>query len=112
MRSQNADDSFGTALPIHKDKLVSTLSALVALADLPQPLQDGAAHRARVRALRFVHEDTGNWQTGPDLAGFELVLPAMLDAAKLRELPLPYERLMGISAQRDGQVGQVPPRSV
>ena len=98
LRSQNADGSFGTTLPIPKDKLISTLSALVALADLPAQLQDGAAHRARVRALRFVHEDTGNWQTGPDLAGFELVLPAMLDAAKLRELPLPYERFMGNSA--------------
>src|SRR3982074_3929984 len=87
-RRQNADGSFGTALPIPKDKLVSTLSALVALADLPQHLQDGAAHRARVKALRFLHEDTGNWQTGPHTAGFELALPAMLDAAKLRELPL------------------------
>ncbi|HXM53407.1 MAG TPA: hypothetical protein VN913_09030 [Candidatus Binatus sp.] len=112
LRSQNADGSFGTALPVPKDKLVSTLSALVALADLPQNLQDGAAHRARVRALRFVHEDTGNWQTGPDLAGFELVLPAMLDAAKLRELPLPFERFMGISAQRDAKIGHIPPRLI
>ena len=112
LRSQNADGSFGTALQIPKDKLVSTLSALVALADLPQNLQDGAAHRARVKALRFVHEDTGNWQTGPDLAGFELVLPAMLDAAKLRELPLPFERFMGISAQRDAKIGHIPPRLV
>jgi halimadienyl-diphosphate synthase len=112
LRSQNPDGSFGTTLPIPKDKLVSTLSALVALADLPPNLQDGAAHRARVKALRFVHEDTGNWQTGPDLAGFELVLPAMLDAAKLRELPLPYERFMGISAQRDAKIGHIPPRLV
>jgi halimadienyl-diphosphate synthase len=112
LRSQNADGSFGTALSIPKDKLISTLGAVVALADLPQHLQDGAAHRARVKALRFVHEDTGNWQTGPDLAGFELVLPAMLDAAKLRELPLPYERFMGISAQRDAKIGHIPPRLV
>ena len=112
LRSQNADGSFGTALPVPKDKLVSTLSALVALADLPKSLQDGAAHRARAKALRFVYEDTGNWQTGPDLAGFELVLPALLDEARARELPLPYERFMGISAQRDAKIGHIPPRLI
>jgi halimadienyl-diphosphate synthase len=112
LRSQNADGSFGTTLPIPKDKLVSTLSALVALADLPQNLQDGIAHRARTRALRFLYEDTGNWQTGADMAGFELVLPALLDEAKVRGLPLPYERFMGISAQRDAKIGHIPPRLI
>src|ERR1700693_2848901 len=112
LRSQNADGSFGTVLPIPKDKLVSTLSALVALADLPQHLQDAVVHRARTKALRFVYEDTGNWQTGPDMAGFELVLPALLDEAKVRGLPLPYERFMGISAQRDAKIGHIPPRLI
>src|ERR1700732_2448191 len=59
LRSQNDDGSLGPTLPIPKDKLVSTLSALVALADLPQPLQDGLVHRARTKALRFLYEDTG-----------------------------------------------------
>ncbi|HEY8678655.1 MAG TPA: hypothetical protein VIN39_08495, partial [Candidatus Dormibacteraeota bacterium] len=40
LRTQNPDGSFGTNLPIPKEKLISTLSALVALADLPTPLQD------------------------------------------------------------------------
>src|SRR5438128_8553819 len=112
LRSQNPDGSFGTVLPIPKDKLISTLSALLALADLPPALQDGAAHRARATALRFLYEDTGNWQTGPDTAGFELVLPALLDEAKIRELPLPFERFMGISAQRDAKIGHIPPRLI
>ncbi|HEV2012725.1 MAG TPA: prenyltransferase/squalene oxidase repeat-containing protein [Candidatus Dormibacteraeota bacterium] len=112
LRSQNADGGFGTTLPIPKEKLISTLSAVLALADLPQSLQDGAAHRARAKALRFLYEDTGNWQTGPDTAGFELVLPALLDEAKVRELPLPYERFMGISAQRDAKIGHIPPRLI
>ena len=112
LRSQNADGSFGTALAIPKEKLLSTVGALVALADLPQALQDGAAHRARAKALRFVYEDTTNWQTGLDTAGFELLLPALLDEAKSRELPLPYERFMGISAQRDAKIGHIPPQLI
>jgi halimadienyl-diphosphate synthase len=112
LRSQNADGGFGTSLPIPKEKLISTISALLALADLPQNLQDGAAHRARAKALRFVYEDTGNWQTGLDTAGFELLLPALLEEAKARELPLPYERFMGISAQRDAKIGHIPPRLI
>jgi halimadienyl-diphosphate synthase len=85
---------------------------LLALADLPEPLQDGAAHRARTKALRFLYEDTGNWQTGLDTAGFEVILPALLDEAKARELPLPYERFMGVTAQRDAKIGHFPPRLI
>ena len=66
---KNADGSFGTSLPIPKEKVISTLSALLAIADLPQDVQDGAAHRARTRALRYLYEDTATWQTGPDMAG-------------------------------------------
>ena len=112
LRSQNTDGSFGTVLPIPKEKLISTMSALLALADLPAPLQDGAAHRARTRALRFVYEDTINWQSGLDTAGFEVLLPALLDDARARELPLPYDRFMGISAQRDAKIGHIPPRLI
>ena len=112
LRNQNPDGSFGTTLPIPKEKLISTLSALLALADLPEHLQDGLAHRARAKALRFLYEDTGNWQTGPDTAGFELILPALLDEGRARELPLPYERFMGIAAQRDAKIGHIPPRLI
>lgn len=85
---------------------------MLAFADLPENLQDGAAHRARARALRYLYEDTATWQTGPDMAGFELLLPALLDEARARDLPLPYERFMGIIAQRDAKIGHVPPRLV
>ena len=112
LRGQNPDGSFGTRLPMPKERLVSTLSALVALADLPPALQDGAAHRARLGALRYVYEDTGNWQTGPDTAGFELLLPALLDEANARELPLPYDRFRGVIAQRDAKIGHIPPRLI
>ncbi len=112
LASQNPDGSFGTRLPMPKERLVSTLSALVALADLPPALQDGPAHRARLAALRYVYEDTGNWQTGPDTAGFELLLPALLDEANARELPLPYDRFRGVIAQRDAKIGHIPPRLI
>lgn len=95
-----------------KEKLVSTLSALLALADLPAPLQDGAAHRARLAALRYVYEDTANWQTGPDTAGFELLLPALLDEVTARDLPVPFERFRGVIAQRDAKIGHIPPRLI
>ena len=112
LRSQNPDGSFGSRLPMPKEKLISTLSALVALADLPTALQEGAAHRARLAALRYLYEDTNNWQTGPDTAGFELLLPALLDEGTARELPLPYERFRGIIAQRDAKIGHLPPRLI
>jgi halimadienyl-diphosphate synthase len=46
------------------------------------------------------------------MAGFELLLPALLDEARSRDLPLPYERFMGIIAQRDAKIGHIPPRLI
>ncbi|HYM50976.1 MAG TPA: prenyltransferase/squalene oxidase repeat-containing protein [Candidatus Limnocylindrales bacterium] len=112
LRHQNPDGSFGTRLNVPKERLLSTLGAVLALADLPANLQTGAAHRARAQALAYLHEGTANWQTGPDTAGFEVLLPALLDEARARELPLPYDRFAGIVAQRDAKIGHVPPRLV
>ena len=112
LRHQNPDHSFGTRLAVPKERLLSTLGAVLALADLPPGLQAGAAHRARTQALTYLHEGTADWQTGPDTAGFEILLPALLDEARGRELPLPYDRFDGIVAQRDAKIGHIPPRLV
>jgi halimadienyl-diphosphate synthase len=113
LRHQNPDGSFGTRLAVAKERLLSTLGAVLALADLPPQLQSGATvHRARTQALTYLHERTADWQTGPDTAGFEVLLPAILDEARARELPLPYERYHGIVAQRDAKIGHMPPRLV
>src|SRR5579864_9283725 len=112
LRHQNPDGSFGTQLRVPKERLLSTLGALLALADLPPQLQSGQVHRARTQALTYLHERTADWQTGPDTAGFEVLLPAILDEARNRELPLPYERFHGIVAQRDAKIGHIPPRLV
>jgi halimadienyl-diphosphate synthase len=113
LRHQNPDGSFGTRLKVPKERLLSTLGAVLALADLPDGLQAGAqAHRARTQALTYLHEGTTDWQTGPDTAGFEVLLPALLDEARAHELPLPYERFHGIVAQRDAKIGHIPPRLV
>jgi halimadienyl-diphosphate synthase len=109
LRNQNRDGSFGTSLPVPKERLLSTMGALVCLANLPQAFQDGAAHRARLQALNYIYEGTANWQTGVDTAGFEVVLPALLEEARAHELPLPYERFLGVAAQRDAKIGHIPP---
>ena len=105
---QNPDGSFGTRLGVPKERLLSTVSAVLALDDLPVGLRDGAAHRARVGALRYLSEETRTWQTGPDTAGFEILLPALLEEAKARQLPIPFDRFAGIQAQRDAKLGRLP----
>jgi halimadienyl-diphosphate synthase len=105
---QNPDGSFGTTLPIAKERLLSTICAVLALDDLPQGLQDSAVHRARVTALRYLSEETRGWQSGPDTAGFEIILPALLEEAQARQLPIPYDRFTGIRAQSDAKLGRLP----
>jgi len=41
LKNQNPDGSFGTTLPIAKERLIATLSGVLALVDLPVGLQDG-----------------------------------------------------------------------
>jgi hypothetical protein len=108
VRNQNPNGSFGTGLPMPKEALLSTLSALLALVDAPAALQDAGVHRARTQALKYLWDGTTGWQTGPDTAGFELLLPALLESAQARELPAPYDRFKGITAQRDAKVGHLP----
>jgi hypothetical protein len=109
IRNQNPDGSFGTRLPLPKETLLSTMSALLALVDAPTNLQESQLHRARTQALKYLWEGTSGWQTGPDTAGFELLLPALLELAQARQLPVPYDRFKGISAQRDAKLGHLPP---
>jgi len=112
LQNQNADGSFGTTLPIVKERLLATLGGLLALVDLPAALQDSRVHRARLHALNYVWDSTAEWQSGPHPVGFELLLPALLEVARDRRLPLPYDRFGTIHTQREAKIGPIPPRLV
>jgi len=109
---QNPDGSFGTTLPILKEQVLATVSAVLALSELPAGRQDGAVQQAQQRAQQFLWEKTQQWQLGPQPVAFEILLPSLLEAARARSLPLPYDRFAPIISQREAKIGHVPPRLV
>jgi len=108
LRAQNPDGSFGTRLPIPKERVLATVSAVLALASLPQGEHQEAAHRARLAALTYLWEKTGDWQSGLTPVGFEQILPTLTDEARAQQLPLPFERFAGVAAQREAKLGHIP----
>ncbi|TMD04783.1 MAG: hypothetical protein E6J01_12170 [Chloroflexi bacterium] len=109
LRAQNADGSFGTTLPIPKERVLSTVSAVLALAALPPGEHEEIAHRARLAALTYLWEKTADWQTGLTPVGFEQILPTLMDDGRVRQLPLPFDRFAGVTAQREAKLGHIPP---
>jgi halimadienyl-diphosphate synthase len=109
LRAQHPDGSFGTSLPVPKERVMATVSAVLALAALPPGDYDEAAHRARLAALTYLWEKTADWQTGLTPVGFEQILPTLMEEGKALQLPLPFDRFAGVAAQREAKLGHIPP---
>lgn len=104
-RHQHADGSWGGRIATGHDRLVSTLAALVRLAELPDAwaqasAQDGAA---------YIWRHARDWQDDPhETVAFELLVPQLLAEARQRGLPLPYEVFAPVLALRDEKLGKIP----
>ncbi len=109
LRAQNPDGSFGSTLPIPKERVLSTVSAVLALASLPRGEHQEAAHRARLAALTYLWEKTADWQAGLTPVGFEQILPTLMEEGRGLQLPLPFDRFAGVAAQREAKLGHIPP---
>jgi halimadienyl-diphosphate synthase len=109
LRAQNADGSFGTTLPVPKERVIATVSAVLALAVLPPGEHAEAAHRARLAALTYLFEKTSDWQAGLTPVGFEQILPTLMEEGRALQLPLPFDRFAGVAAQREAKLGHIPP---
>lgn len=104
-RYQWADGSWGGRIRTAHDRLVSTLAAVLRLAELPD---DWA--RAAVRdGVAFLWEHAHGWQGGEhETIAFELLVPQLLQEARRRELALPYQAFAPLAALREEKLRRVP----
>src|SRR5437016_540956 len=81
LRHQHLDGSWGAEVAFPHDRLICTLAALVALAELTESLP-GTDHAVR-RALVYLHLHRPDVRNDPiDTVGFELLLPELLRQAR------------------------------
>jgi halimadienyl-diphosphate synthase len=87
-QNQRPDGSWGGALGLPHDRLVCTLSAVVALTGVDAPWAAPSAQRG----VAYLHAHAGAWQESPhETMGFELIVPALAAAARERGLAIPED---------------------
>jgi halimadienyl-diphosphate synthase len=102
------DGSWGGAVPQPSDRLVSTLAAMVALADAPDPW----ARDAVQAGVGYVQRQPAAWRGAPhETIAFELAVPHLLGEARERGLDLPYPEFDDLARARADKLGRVPPEA-
>jgi len=105
VRRQHPDGSWGGTIPVLHDRVVSTLSAAITLAERPGTNHAGAVARAEAYlAPALIRLD----QEAVETVGFELVMPPLLASAHRLGLSLPYEQCSPIYELRADKMRRLP----
>jgi halimadienyl-diphosphate synthase len=111
LRNQHEDGSWGAEIDFAHDRVISTLSALVALAS-SQYRQD-EAQRAVRRGVVYLNRERPNLQDNPaETVGFELILPELVRQAKALKLRLPYKDWEFVEAIKADKLRRIPPIAI
>ncbi|MEA2639739.1 MAG: hypothetical protein QOF51_1133, partial [Chloroflexota bacterium] len=111
LANQHDDGSWGSDVPIAKDRLISTLGAILAMATGPQHYD--AADVASRRAVVYLNRILPDLRSDPsDTVGFELIIPELVRQARQLDLRLPYEAWRFVDAIHDDKLRRIPPIAV
>ncbi len=106
-KHQHPNGSWGSDIEYYHDRIISTLSAILALAKAGKTAADRLAIQ---RGERYIWEKIDLLPQEPhDTVGFELLLPMLFDEARKINLDLPYEKCDPYRAIRASKLGMIPP---
>jgi halimadienyl-diphosphate synthase len=112
LANQHADGSWGSPVPTPHDRVVNTLAAVVALAELAGSGPDGFPDVTRRIAdgVERLHKMSGEVRPGDprETIGFEFVVPALLQRARGLGLPLPFSGLGWVRDLYERKMSVVP----
>ncbi len=112
LRNQHADGSWGAEIPFAHDRVICTMSALVALADAG-PYRHDEAQLAVRRGVLYLNRERPNLHDDPaETVGFELILPELVRQAKALDLRLPYKDWEFVEALKVDKLRRIPPIAV
>lgn len=109
LEHQRADGSWGGAVELVHDRTVSTLAAIMALAEGPPSDASASAVEA---GLAYLRTHSKGWEAAPtgETMGFEVVVPYLLEEAAALGMDLPYEDWAGLAAVRRDKLSRIPPK--
>lgn len=105
-RRQFPNGSWGSEIEYYHDRILSTLSAILALAEVGSQNGD---RKAILRGERYIWEKFDALQFDPhDTVGFELILPTLFEQGKELGLDLPYDRCERYRQIRAEKLNMIP----
>jgi halimadienyl-diphosphate synthase len=105
-RYQHEDGSWGGRIQTAHDRIVSTLAAVVRLAEVPDPW----AHDAVERGVSSLWRYAANWsEEAHETIAFELLVPHLLHVAQDLDLTLPYDAFERVSQLQAEKLRKIPP---
>ncbi len=105
-KRQNPDGSWGGRIPYAHDRLLSTLAVVLLLGRLEHRQR---YHEQRSAGERYISRQAGDLQQDIEpTAGFELILPALLEEAHGLGLNLPYAELHAYREARAEKLSILP----
>lgn len=108
---QHPDGSWGGEIPFAHDRLVSTLAAILALAQ--GEYRRGESDLAIRRAVVYLNRDLPSVELDPaETVGFELLLPELLSEAKAFGLRLPYQNWAFVERIQAEKLSRIPPLAI
>jgi halimadienyl-diphosphate synthase len=105
-KDQYPDGSWGSKIEYYHDQIISTLAAIVALAEHNHCPQDTEAIR---RGERYIQQNIQFLHRDPyETVGFELILPILLEKAQQLDLNLPYGQCNKYRVMREEKLRLIP----
>jgi halimadienyl-diphosphate synthase len=105
-QNQHPDGSWGAEIVYYHDRIISSLAAIIALAQHGDPWQDAELIRRGESYIRknmkFLHNDHH------ETVGFELIFPTLLQKAQPLGLNLPYTMLDKYERIREEKLRPIP----
>ncbi len=106
-QNQYADGSWGSVVESYHDRIISTMAAIIALAERGDRPRDAEIIR---QGESYAHRNVQFLRTEPETetVGFELILPTLLDKARQLDLDLPYNACSPYYAIREEKLQNIP----
>ena len=105
-KRQNPDGSWGGRIPYAHDRLLSTLAVVLLLSRFGHRQRD---HEQRSAGERYIWRHAGDLKEDIEpTAGFEMILPALLEEARGLGLSLPYAELHWYKRARAEKLSTLP----
>jgi len=105
-QNQHPDGSWGAEIEYVHDRVISTLVAILALAEWDR---DGRDERAIDRGLRYIWEKADRLEQEHETIGFEVIAPTLLKKCQELELTLPLAAFERYKKMRAEKMAKIPP---